>query len=417
MASPISRRSCLGLLAGLLPAAAGAAGTGSAPKLSRGINIHSALNWPEASQRDGKTVYAWPPFRAQRYQLGYNELRNLSDMGFDFVRLTLDPGIFIDVAGTERAAVLDGQMVALVQRLQAAGFSVVVDLHPVALNRAYAPRALVAPGAPGFSAYCDMVERLAAALNNLPHDKTMFELMNEPWIETPAELPRWQPMLETLHRRARKAAPNLPLVLTGAMWSNWPALVRLDTQPFRGSNVFYTFHYYEPHSFTHQGVSGDDAQYLAGVPWPMTDAAAADLLEAAGQRVLATPDLAANARAAATARTRQLVEALRRKGHGPAQIEKDFAAVAAWGRSNGLEPARILLGEFGCVASARDVSLGDARPRWIEAVRKAAEKERMPWAYWAYKGWGGMEMVNQAGKLDETVVAPLGLRMPARNEL
>ncbi|SEG60930.1 Cellulase (glycosyl hydrolase family 5) [Bosea lathyri] len=411
MLGPVTRRSCLGMLVGTVPGVtcAQALQTGMVPKLRRGIGVHLPLNWPEVKQVDGKTVYAWPAFKGARFQLGDDDLRMLSAWGFDFVRLTLDPGIFMDAAGTERAAVLDGQAIALVQRFQAAGFSVIVDLHPIALNPVYSPRSLMAPGAAVFSSYGDLVERLAGVLNGLPHDKTVFELMNEPWIEAPADLPRWQVMLETLHRRARAAAPNLPLVLTGAMWSNWPGLVRLDTRPFQGSNVFYTFHYYDPHSFTHQGVPGDDAQFLAGVPWPMTAAEARGLVDAATRRVQSAPDLVGDASARATARTGQLVDALVRKGHGPAQVEKDFATVAAWGRSNGIEPERILLGEFGCVASARERPLGGDRLRWIENVRRAAESQRMPWAYWNFKGWGGMEMVSPQGKIDETVLAPLGL--------
>ena len=336
-------------------------------------------------------------------------MRVLSGMGFDFIRLTLDPGIFIDVAGTERAAILDAQAVALILRIQAAGFSVVVDLHPVSLNPAYAPRALVASRASAFSAYCDLVERFAAALNRLPPDKTVFELMNEPWIEATAEWPRWQQMLEILHQRARKAAPDLALVLTGASWSNWPALLQLYTKPFRGSNVFYTFHYYEPHGFTHQGVSGDYTQFISEVPWPMTAVAVPGLIEAADRRVRSAPNLPADTRANARFRTRQLLENLLLKKHDAAQIEKDFAAVAQWCKVNDIPPERVLLGEFGCVASAVGVPLGGDRLRWIETVRRAAEKERFPWAYWTYKGWGGMGMIDPEGRFDGTVLAPLGL--------
>ncbi|SEG60151.1 glycoside hydrolase family 5 protein [Bosea lathyri] len=415
----ISRRQCLGGLAAILPVAAnaqavpaqGAAGR-DAPRLKRGINIHNALNWPQATRAREKTYYSWPAFRAANFQVSDAELKTLSALGFDFIRLTVDPGIFIDVAA-DRFAALDAHALALVKRFIGAGFSVVFDLHPVALNPDYAPRRLVAEGSPVFAAYCDLVERLAGVLNELPHDKIAFELMNEPWIETLPELPRWQPMLETLHQRARKAAPNLPLVLTGAMWGDLQAMVRLDTKPFRASNVIYTFHYYDPHSFTHQGVAGDDAQYLAAVPWPMTARASTPLVDAASDRIAATAGLTNEARTQAIARSRQLVDNLLRKNHGPALLKKDFALAAAWAKTNGIGTDRLLLGEFGCVANARDMPLGEDRLRWIEAVRQAAEAEGIAWAYWAYKGYGGMEMADRAGKLDTTVLPPLGLRTPA----
>lgn len=377
------------------------------PRLRRGINLHHLLNWPLIRTVAGRVDYIWPPFRDAGHQIADAELALLKSAGFDFIRLTVDPSIFIASAG-ERWPILAEGTQALVRRLLGAGFAVIFDLHPVAVNPTYAPLALVAPGATVFDAYVEMVARVAKMLAEIAAPGLIFELMNEPWIESIKDAPRWQAMLERLHASARSTAPKLPLMLTGLAWSSAGALMQLDTRPFRGSEVFYTFHYYDPHDFTHQGVKGDDAQYLSNVPWPLERGAIPAVMERAQTRLQAAPGGEAG-RQRAQVLTEKLLTDMAAKGHGPQRIAADLEAVARWADGAGIARERVVLGEFGCVVSAYGQPLGPDRLAWIRSVREAAEKTGFGWAYWAYKGYGGMELIRPGGAIEGELRIALGL--------
>ncbi|KQP42289.1 hypothetical protein ASF49_00025 [Methylobacterium sp. Leaf104] len=383
----LNRRALTALLLGLPALAPGrASALDQAPALRRGMNIHNLLNWPEADRQGGQVTYLWPPFTAQRYQITDAALAELRLAGFDFIRLTVDPSILM-ASAADRQPELLAIIHRTIRQILGAGFQVVVDLHPVAVNPSYAPDRLIAAENPDlFTTYVDMVGRVAASLASLPPDRVAFELINEPRIVKAAELGRWQSMMERLHAAARTAAPQLPLVLTGAQWSSIDALLRLDPAPFKSSNVLYTFHFYDPHTFTHQGVPGEGAQYLRNMNWPPQPAQAEALLEGATARINADPKVAAADKDAVIARSRKLIRDYFGTPTGREVIDRRFDAVAAWAQRNGIPNGRVLLGEFGGVwrVSGSD-GIAQDRVAWLAAVRSAAEARGFAWAYWAYE--------------------------------
>jgi endoglucanase len=379
------------------------------PRFKRGINLHHLLNWPDVKKNGQKIDYIWPPFQGARYQISAKELQKLKQMGFDFVRLTLDPSIFIVTQGQKQEALLD-HMRAVIKQCLGAGLSLIVDLHPVNVNPDYKPEILVdATSDVAFNDYVAMVGVIAKVLTEFPPSKLAFELMNEPWITNLSDAPRWQPMLEQLHTRARSVAPHLPLILTGMYWGDYRALMKLNTAPFKSSNVMYTFHYYDPHTFTHQGVMGDDAAHLSRLGWPLKQENAIDALKRAENSIdkLNVPDAE---KIKLKTRTQQLVRNLLKDGYNEERITKDFAQVANWARQNNIKPEQVFLGEFGCVVSAKNEPVGEDRIAWLAKVREASEQNSFAWAYWSYKGYGGMELMDTHGVIDKKLVAALGLQ-------
>jgi endoglucanase len=381
------------------------------PRFARGINFHHLLNWPNVQKLDnGKVNYVWPPFADEKFKVSDSELAKLKRVGFDSIRLTADPSIFAEADG-DRRRVLDRLVQDTISRLLGAGFKVVFDLHPVAVNPDYAPAKLIADSsAPVFMSYARLVEHMAGVLKDMPYDKVVFELMNEPWIARDSDFPRWQAMQQELHSRARAAAPNLPLLLTGALWSNIRALISLDVHPFKDSNVLYTFHYYDPHTFTHQSVRGDDAEYIVDLTWPPQNDNINKVLQDALTRIANDQKLDENTKRQKQSRTRKLLSDYRIANHTADQIKADFASVEQWAVRNSVSRDRIVLGEFGCVATSNDLKVLQARSAWLRAVRTTAEEFGFPWAFWAYKGWGGMSLMDTRGtQLDEGVLETLGL--------
>lgn len=410
----LSRRQCLVALgaagATALPVARTmAAPAQPCPQLRRGINLHHLLNWPDVEGEGASLRYVWPPFAGAGYQIGAAELTALRRTGFDFVRLTADPSIFI--AATERQRPdLERHAQGVVARLIEAGFAVVFDLHPVGVNATYRPEALVDPAAPElFSAYADMVGRVAGMLRGFAPERLALEPFNEPWIDDLAKTRRWQAMLERLHARARQSDPMRPIVLNGLQWDSPKGLMALDTRPFRQSNVLYTFHYYDPHAFTHQGVQGD-TRWLGGLTWPADDDNARAVLNTAVAAIEGDATLGSEAKIEARDQTRRYIDTQLSSRPGAARVADDFGAISRWAAKQGVSPERILLGEFGCVSASGGRPLGAERSNWLRTVKQACETAGFGWAYWAYKGYGGMQLIGEDGGFDTGTLAALGLR-------
>ena len=373
-----------------------------APTFRRGISIHHALNWPSTVGSGPTLDYVWPPFRETEHQLSDGELDTLRAAGFDFIRLTVDPSIYITALGRRGSSAagadrdldaLDAIALTLARRILARGFGLIFDLHPVAVNPAFAPARLVASATSReFEAYAGLVEHIARMLADIPVGGVAFELMNEPGIGRLADAKRWQAMLETLHSRARAGSATLPLLLSGCQWDSPGALRALDVTPFAKSNVFYTFHYYEPFPLTHQGVHGmEGLRYLSGVSWPPRETSD----EAIARSFAAIDAAGLDAASAETekAAAKKALIAYFADPKGPRFIEAEFARVANWARGEGIPNDRIILGEFGATRPLTAADTGWLT--WLSAVRSAAEAHGFAWAYWAYRGWGGMELAGE----------------------
>ncbi len=411
------------VLMGLIvaPAAAAAAEATAADEamFRRGVSIHSLLNW--ATLASDRRHYAWPPFQGSERDIPESLIDNIHAAGFDFVRLTVDPGPFLQLTGAHRSE-LDRIVSATVRRFLDRGLAVVVDFHPNEQVAAYAPIQLVRGlDDPLFLQYAGMVGRTAGVLAALASPKVAIEPMNEPpYGYDPSTTHRWQLMAEMLHRAVRREAADMPVVLTGAHGGDRAGLRARDPTPFAGSNVRYSFHYYEPHDFTHQGVetAQPNARYwrfLPGLPYPANAIPREEALRRIEDNILLA-DLSAAERRQAMVETRPKVIAYLDSGFDAAHIARDFDAVASWAHRNGIDDRKILLGEFGVVRSyGRYRGADDAsRAAWLRDVRLAAERRSFGWSIWELKGYGGMAIIenDDSTHLDPVTLGALGLSTP-----
>ncbi|WP_426032192.1 glycoside hydrolase family 5 protein [Caulobacter sp. DWP3-1-3b2] len=411
----VSRRLAIGLVVaayGLSDGGAGGAGStgpaGPGPPLRRGMNFHHVLNWPEMSAPGN---YVWPPFTGASFQTSDGELAALKAKGFDFLRLTLDPAILMASAPLLRDQLID-IVLGRAQRFIHAGFSVVVDLHPVAQNPRFAPGQLMSDG-DAFKAYSRMTQALAKALARLDPMKVALELFNEPPLWRPEGQVHWRAMQAGLHDVARQAAGDaLPIVLTGADWSSYRALLSLDVDRYRNSNVYYTFHYYEPHIFTHQGVQKEQERYVENLVWPPAPAQRTSAVQKAKLLIDRDSGLSPDGKLAASLTTERLLNSYFDGGSDAEGVEAVFARIGDWARARRIASSRVLLGEFGAALQpGASAEVGASRLAWLRAVRSAAELNGFPWAYWAYRGKGGMSLATEgsAAEIDTGVLKALGL--------
>ena len=399
----------IGLLA--MPAIARAQARGL--RLRRGMNL-----WPWFSLTREfpapRTDYDWPPFQGDRAIPVHGDLAALRSAGIDFVRLPVDPGPLLAFSGAQRER-LFADIVGAIELCNDEALTVVVNLHPNGATHHYNPGNLVGDvTAPLFTRYLGLVRDLAARLARLDPARVAFEPLNEPPQSCGAA--DWTVMQSELLRTARIAASSLTLVATGACGGMIAGLETLDPARVGDPNVIYTFHFYEPYVFSHQGapwMSGESIyRYLNAVPWPASAGTKQKTLAAVTARMAAdgaTP--AAEKREVAKTIDRVLDEYFN-ADPDKRFIGRYFARVTAWADRHRVARERILLGEFGALRSDdRYVAAGAAdRARYIRDVREVCETAGMPWAFWNMFDGMGLTIDDWSRTFDPAIVAALGLR-------
>jgi hypothetical protein len=261
--------------------------------------------------------------------------------------------------------------------------------------------------------YLRLVREMAMRLAHLDPARVAFEPLNEPPQSCASA--DWNMIQSELLRTARAAAPRLTLVATGACGSMIPGLEALE--PFPDANFIYTFHFYEPYVFSHQGApwmtSEPMYRYLNAVPWPSDAGSKQQTLTAVAVRMAAdnaTP-LAEKREIAATIK-RVLAEYFDARPDR-SYIERHFGRVKAWADRHNIDRQRILLGEFGALRTdARYVAAAAPdRARYVRDVRETCEEAGMPWAFWNFFDGMGLTISDQTRNFDPTIAAALGLRL------
>lgn len=354
--------------------------------IRRGVNFEAWQKWTNRTEflAPGYDRDNFPDWTAQVSDEGLARLRA---QGFDFVRLNVDPSPMFWSGEAER---LMRRVVVATQRLQAAGFAVIVDMH-LLVEMTDRPDGLHDTLGTGgrrqtlFDRYLGLIGRMAGMLAALPADKTALELVNEPdqdWFSYVRATDRWPAQLAALRRAARAAAPRLTLVLSGARSGGIEGLQRLDATPFADDpRLIWSFHYYDPMGVTHSGQPWEESagRFLTRLPYPAAafDAkSAVNRLEAARREIeRVIPD--SDRRSDLIAKVRKAADDYLRSNAGPAAIAADFQKVVTWARANKVPPERILLGEFGVFQDGADPA---ARLAVLKATREAAEAAGFAWA-------------------------------------
>jgi endoglucanase len=378
---------------------------------NRGIGMSHVMAWAAIAPGPARQ-FVFPPFADVSDAQFAGELRTLQRTGFEFVRFAVDPGPFLQFQGARRDRI-DGILMDRVHLILSAGLAVIVDFHPSDMHPDYTAQQFTADAtAPVFQSYLRLIERTAKLLGGMHSNKIALELMNEP----PIPQADWQPMLEQAYTAARHGSRDLPLVLEGGHEASAAALMEMSTAPFSGDPaIIYSFHYYDPYQFTHQGASWNPARYLADVPYPARARPLDDSLKATAALIAAT-DLPAPKKALAYQDAQARLEDYRASGFDGRTIAADFAPVARWARSHGIPADHILLGEFGAnrTASQQNGPGAAERAQWFHDVRLTAETDGFGWAAWAYRGGGFALAQGDAGNdIEPRVAAALGLHSGA----
>lgn len=388
---------------------------------SKGINIHAWFTW---TKQTSPSSYQLPVFANAYGYLNDNEIIELYRCGFTFVRLTVDPAVFLLLSESALDTALRS-LTSAIDRLRAGGLAVVVDMHPVRTVFPFGPDEgggqhafQKGPQSPLAQRYANAIAWLAEQLDKryATTRQIAFELMNEPDLKCGD--PLWTKQLTELHETVRAAAPGLALVLNGACWDGIEGLIALDPAAFHDENVLYTFHFYGIQDFTHSGQVGGMASSeralsaLGDLPYPANARPREQVLDEVGRRA---EQFGPIVKAEALRRAQHYLDS----GFNRVQINAAMDSVVNWAAQHGIARSQILVGEFG-VNGRRGTIFGPSngdRLRWLADTRVAAESRQFRWALWQYRGSAG----NDAFDLESTPHGPLlggmlralGLRPPS----
>jgi hypothetical protein len=339
--------------------------------LARGLNV---AHW-----------FRFPPNWGDAEVVGYlrdSDLAAIRAAGFTALRLPIDPGMVCLPDGRWHAHRLR-QVETVVGRIQAAGLAAVVEPHPPTsstLDADMAARARIVA----------FWRELAPAMARLDPDRVFLELMSEPifrGIES-----QWHAMQRDLLAEVRARAPRHTIIVTGTGWSSIDGLLALP--PIDAPNLVYTFHFYWPMQFTHQGTTYASPRFggLRGLPWPATPADAC------------TAALPPQADDGAT----RLADWYCRQGYDAARQVAEIGRARAWADRHGVA---LWAGEFGTGCNPPDRA---TKARFMRDVRLAMEANRVPWCMWALDNCQGIGASSRARDftLPADFRAALGLAAP-----
>lgn len=306
----------------------------------------------------------------------------MAKLGFDSVRLSIDPVPLEQSPRTPEGFNADflGRLDHAVDTMLANGLAVQIDIHPES-----AFKQQVRTNNAEVEHFSILWRRLAAHYANRNPALIFYEIMNEPEVNDPY---RWAGIQARLAAAIREVAPKNTIIATGP---NWSSIADLLTQhPLPDGNVIYTFHFYEPHEFTHQGAGWGNPWwiYTHDIPYPPTESSMAPALKE-------VPD----------ARDRYDLEHYWLDHWDGHRIRLQIDAAAAWGKSNNVP---LLCNEFGAHRPHMDVT---SRMNWLRDVRTALEADGIGWTMWDYRGSFGV-VYKEDGKparVDSAVVEALGL--------
>ena len=343
-----------------------------AQHLKRGIN---ASEW-FAQSNDYSAA------RSDRYT-DAQDIALMAKLGFDHVRLSID-AVPLE-AGPRGKDGLNAEFLARLDRavdtMLADGLAVQIDLHP---EDSYKQQLRTSDDA--VDRLTMLWRRLAAHYARRDPERVFFEIMNEPEVNDPY---RWAGIQARLAAAIRDVAPRNTIIATGP---NYSGIADLLTQhPLADGNVIYTFHFYEPHEFTHQGAA------WGGRGGATRTAFRTRRRKARWQELVKQVPDAAN---------RYQLERYWLDQWDAHRIRLTIDEAAAWGKANSVP---LICNEFGAY---RDYSDPHSRANWIHDVRTALEADGIGWTMWDYRGGFGVvsKEDGQPARVDEKVASALGLK-------
>lgn len=219
-----------------------------------------------------------------------------------------------------------------------------------------------------------------------------YEILNEPNGISDAI---WNKIQLNVINAIREADQTHTIIIGPANWNNYQNLKAMPI--YEDKNLIYTFHFYEPFLFTHQGASWTtpSMEALKNIPFPFA--------------LNTMPGLPTNLKGT-------WVESAFNGYYKVGNVDfiKEQLAIATKFAKDRNVP--IFCGEFGVNSNG---SNNTDRVKWYEIVRKELENQKIPWTMWDYHGSFGLFQSGSQGLFNHHLNIPLlqslGLVVPPQS--
>jgi len=311
----------------------------------------------------------------------------IQSMGFDHVRLSINPEPMMrhnmaDQIPQEYLGYLDAAVKMILER----GLALILDMHPDSDLKAK-----LVQHDDQVEQFSDFWRAFAHHYSSYDPEMVYFEVLNEPEFR---DRYRWAGVQARLAAAIRDGAPKHTIIAAGANWSNIENLLAMT--PLSDPNVIYNFHFYDPHTFTHQGATwGENYWHF--------------------ETKLAYPPDMGNVQKVAAEQPDPLNRLIVLR-YGLDQWDANRVAVeigqaAEWAKHWNVP---LTCNEFGVF---RRYSDPQDRARWLHDVRTTLERYGIGWNMWDYGARGngeGFGVVNGPSQgpntPDEVTLQALGLK-------
>lgn len=227
-----------------------------AEKMGLGMNLSHLDNYWLGSKENNFADFVKPKESAKREKM----FADISKAGFTTVRIPINFGAFASLEKPFKWNNKTGLEFAYkyVKWALDNDLNAIIDLHHVEFDGSIKDAAAT-------ERIVWLWSEIAKRYKDTNPEKVFFELRNEPHDISAED---WRDQATQIINTVRKIAPKHTLVVGFHDWNGRKAMI--ESKPFADENIIYTFHYYDPFIFTHQGAtwSGEGLPDLKGVPFP-----------------------------------------------------------------------------------------------------------------------------------------------------
>ncbi|MDZ7721702.1 MAG: cellulase family glycosylhydrolase [candidate division KSB1 bacterium] len=337
------------------------------------VNIISAAELP--FQR-GVNLTQWfqaaEPQQIHFTQFTRTDFENIQSLGCDVIRLPINLHAMTDGAPEYTPDPLFLHMLD-----QVVNWAEELNLHLILDNHTFDPAVNTSPDIETVlvPVWMQMAEHYQHAYGNI-----YYEILNEPHGIADST---WNRIQQTVIDSIRSIDSTHTIVIGPAEWNSYNNLKYMPD--YDDENLIYTFHFYAPHVFTHQGATWGSPSLgsLAGVPFPF-DAA----------RMPETPsDLKGTW-------VEWALNDYSNQGSA-AYLQQQMQTAAKFKNERDIP---IFCGEFGVYMRNAD---SQDRVRWYETVRTLLDNNNIGWTMWDYTGGFGLFEKNSSELFDYDLNVPL----------
>lgn len=343
----------------------------SQPEFNRGVNL---TGWFQVDS----------PRQIQFTKYTSKDFENIKSLGCDVIRLPIN--LHAMTSGSPDY-VLDPLFLNFID--QAVGYAEDLGIYLILDNHTFDP---AVDTDPNIGSILVKVWKQMAEHYKDYSDYVMYEVLNEPHGLTDQT---WNAIQQDVIDAIREVDTRHTIVVGASNWNNYQNLQNLPE--YDDENLIYTFHFYDPFLFTHQGANWVDPsmESIHGVPFPY-DFSTMPSMPPEYNGTWVGSLFSSYATDGTTNYVKQLLD----------------IAINFKNQRN----APVFCGEFGVYRINSD---NDDRVFWYDTVRKYLEQNGIAWTIWDYQGGFGIFKKDSPELFDYDVNIPminaLGLNVPEQN--